>query len=114
MEKLINFLTHVATLYTVLAGIVGAVIAIYIAYDGFMDAIESNQKQIEVTQMMILKPLVRTAEKNACPISDAEWDEYLMNGSTLQDLKQKHKLVSKDVPFIPVMRIKERTAQCTD
>ena len=112
VEKLMDFLTHAATLYTLIIGIIGAVVAIYVAYDGFLNAIEYNQKQIEVTQMMILKPLVRTAEKNPCPVSDAEWDEYLMNGSTLQDLKQKHKLVSKDVPFIPVMRIKERTEQC--
>ncbi len=112
MEKIISFLTHAATLYTIILGTIGAVIAVYVAYDGFLNAIENNQKQIEITQMMILKPLVRTAEKNPCLVSDAEWDEYLMNGSTLQDLKQKHKLVSKDVPFVPVMRVKERTTQC--
>lgn len=114
MEKFMDFLTHAATLYTLIIGTISAVVAGYVAYDGFINAIESNQKQIEVTQMMILKPLVRTAEKNPCPVSDAEWDEYLMNGSTLQDLKQKHKLVSKDVPFVPVARVKERTVQCTE
>jgi hypothetical protein len=114
MEKFMNFLTHAATLYTVLIGIVGAIVSGYIAYSNFITAIETNQKQIEITQMMILKPLVREAEKNLCPVSDAEWDEYLMNGSTLQDLKHKHKLLSKDVPFVPVLRVKERTAQCKD
>ena len=112
MEKLINFLTHAATLYTVLIGIVGAIVSGYIAYSNFIDAIEDNQKQIEITQMMILKPLVREAEKNPCPVSDLEWDEYLMNGSTLQELKHKHKLLSKDVPFVPILRIKERVVQC--
>lgn len=112
MERLMSFLTHAATLYTLILGIIGAVISGYVAYDGFIDAIESNQKQIEITQMMILKPLVREAEKNLCPVSDNEWDEYLMNGSTLQELKHKHKLVSKDIPFIPIARVKERTPQC--
>lgn len=109
-----NFLTHAATLYTVILGIVGAIVSGYIAYANFISAIEANQKQIEITQMMILKPLVRDAEKNLCPVSDAEWDEYLMNGSTLQELKQKHKLVAKEIPFVPVARIKERSAQCTN
>ena len=112
MEKFMNFLTHAATLYTLILGIIGAVISGYIAYANFIDAIESNQKQIEITQMMILKPLVREAERNLCPVSDTEWDEYLMNGSTLQELKQKHKLVAKEIPFVPVARVKERTPQC--
>jgi hypothetical protein len=112
MEKLSNFLTHTVTIYTFIIGTMSGVIAIYVAYSGFLVAIENNQKQIEITQMMILKPLVREAEKNLCPVSDAEWDEYLMNGSTLQDLKQKHKLISKDIPFVPIMRIKERSKEC--
>lgn len=112
MEKFMHFLTHAATLYTLILGIIGAVISGYVAYSGFLSAIENNQKQIEITQMMILKPLVRDAEKNMCPVSDTEWDEYLMNGSTLQELKQKHKLVSKDIPFVPVARIRERSPQC--
>lgn len=114
MKKFIDFLTHAATLYTCIIGCIGAIIAVYIAYDNFLTAIENNQKQIEITQMMILKPLVRDAEKNPCPISDAEWDEYLMNGSTLQDLKQKHDLISEDLPFVPIKRIRERGEECVD
>jgi hypothetical protein len=114
MEKISNFLTHTVTIYTFIIGIISGITTVYVAYNGFLSALENNQKQIEITQMMILKPLVRDAEKNLCPISDAEWDEYLMNGSTLQDLKQKHKLISKDVPFVPIMRVKERSIQCVN
>lgn len=112
MEKLINFLTHAATLYTIIVGIIGAIIAGYVTYDNFMAAIKNNQTQIEKTQIMILKPLVRDAENNPCPVSDAEWDEYMLNASALHELKQTHKLISKDVPFVPIKRIREVTPQC--
>lgn len=112
MKKFFNFLTHAATLYTIIIGIIGAIISVYVAYNNFLKAIEKNQEQIEITQMMILKPLVRQAEKNPCPVSDAEWDEYLMNGSTLQFLRQKHNLISADLPFRPIKRIREKTDKC--
>ena len=114
LEKVTSFLTHAVTLYTFIIGIIGAIITVFVTYQNFMAGIENNQKAIEVTQIMILKPLVRQAEKNPCPVSDAEWDEYMVNVSTLHDLKKKHKLISNDMMFTPVKRIKERTEECKE
>jgi hypothetical protein len=112
IEKITYFLTHAVTLYTFIIGIIGAIITVFVTYQNFMAAIEKNQEQIEITQIMILKPLVRNAENNPCPVVDAEWDEYMVNASTLHELKKKHKLVSTDLQFTPIQRIKERTEQC--
>jgi len=35
-----------------------------------------------------------------------------MNGATLQFLRQKHGLISKDSLFRPIKRIKEQTDSC--
>jgi hypothetical protein len=112
LEKVTNFLTHAVTLYTIIIGIVGAIITVFVTYQNFMGAIEKNQKQIEVTQIMILKPLVRYSENNKCPVSDAEWDEYMINASALYELKKKHKLIPSNYPFQPVERITQRTEEC--
>ena len=115
MNRLIDFLTHAATLYAFLIGIIGAIITGYVMYDNVLKSIKKNQDQIETTQILILKPLIRETEKNPCVISDAEWDEYLMNGSTLHELKQKHKMISKSLPFIPIKRITEEDPEkCKD
>lgn len=112
LEKITNFLTHAVTIYTIIIGLIGGIITVYVTYQNFMQAIEQNQKQIEVTQIMILKPLVRYAEKNPCPVSDAEWDEYMLNASTLYELKKKHKMIPGNMAFMPVKRIKTETAEC--
>jgi len=112
LNKITSFLTHAATLYTLIIGIIGSIITIFVTYQNFMNAIKTNQEQIEITQIMILKPLVRFAEHNPCPVSDAEWDEYIVNAATLHELKKKHKLISKDMLFTPIERIKERSDKC--
>ena len=114
LEKVTNFLTHAVTLYTIIIGIIGAIITGVLTYQEFMGAIENNQMEIEKTQIMILKPVVRQAEKNMCPVSDAEWDEYMINASTLHELQKKHKLIPTDYKFNPVKRIYERSPECKD
>lgn len=113
IDKITNFLTHAATIYTIIIGLITGIIGVYITYQNFIQSIEENQKQIEITQIMILKPLVRYAEKNPCPISDAEWDEYMLNASALYQLKKKHKMIPYSMDFMPIKRITERTDLCT-
>lgn len=110
MQKIVNVLSHSAVRFTIITGIV--IIISFIAYNNFLNAIETNQEKIEITQMMILQPLVRHAENNPCPVSDDEWEEYLINGATLQFLRQKHGLLPKDFVFRPIKRIKETTDTC--
>lgn len=112
MQKIMNILTNISTLYAIVAAIVGVTITVYISYNQVLSSIGDNTDDIEATQILILKPVVRTAERNPCPISDPEWDEYLMNGSLLHELKQNHDMVSMNMPFIPIKRISERTKQC--
>ena len=115
-EKITNFVTHVGTIYAVIIAIISIIVAGYNSYDNFLRAIKENQKQIQITQIMILKPLVRQSENNPCYISDIEWDEYLMNGSTLQELKHRHKLISKNLAFTPIKRVRkhEEPTKCKD
>ena len=115
-ERIANFVTHVGTIYAFIIAIFGAVIIGYVTYDGFIKSIEENKKQIEITQMMILNPFVRQAENNPCRVSDRVWEEYIMYGSLLQELKQKHTPLSKNYPFTPIKRVRknEEPPKCKD
>jgi hypothetical protein len=112
IEKITAFLTHAVTIYTLFVGIIGAIITAYITYQNFITAIEHNQSEIEVTQMMILKPMVREAENNPCPVSDAEWEEYEMNYNTLYDLRIKHGELHKNAPWKPIERVIKGGTEC--
>ena len=114
LDKIVGFLTHAATIWAMFIALISGIVGVYVAYSNFLNSININQKEIEKTQIMILKRLVRNAEKNPCPVSDPEWDEYLLNKSTLHDLKKKHKLITADLPFRPILRIRERTDACKE
>lgn len=103
-----NFLEHLNKLkeiYLILALLFSLAAGGYKGYTNILDNIEKNTVAVETTQITMLKSIVRDFEKNhICVISQQEWDEYLMNYSTLLDLKIKHKMLSSKVEWSPIER----------
>ena len=102
----------IAGIYGSIAIIVSVSIGGYAAYNSILDSIDNNTKSIEVTQMMILKSMVRTIENNPCKMSDSAWDSYIENYAMLHDLKIKYKKISAKAPWQPIERLKEDSPQC--
>lgn len=94
--------------------IITSTISGYTWYTQMLSSIDENTKQIEVTQMMILKDIVRKAESNPCPVSDTEWVDYTKNYTKLFDLKIKYGELHKNSPWKPIERVTERTEQCKE
>jgi len=92
--------------------IITSTISGYTWYNQMLDSIDENTKQIEVTQMMILKDIVRKSENNPCPVSDPEWVDYTKNYTKLFDLKIKYGELHKNALWKPIERITERTELC--
>lgn len=103
-----NFLDHLKKLkeiYLILALLFSIAVGGYNGYHDILDNIEKNTIAVETTQITMLKSIVREFERShICVISQQEWDEYLMNYSTLLDLKIKHKMLSSKVKWTPVER----------
>lgn len=77
MEQLTKFISESKIIIATLITISTFSISTYKVYTNILDDIKYNATQLELTQMMILKPLVRIAEDNKNKVSDAEWDEYI-------------------------------------
>ena len=102
----------IAGIYGSIAIIISTSIGGYTAYNSIINSIDENTKQIEVTQIMILKDIVRKAENNPCVVSDSEWDNYITNYSTLYSLKIKYKKIAKNAPWEPIERLKKDGKEC--
>jgi len=103
----------IAGIYGSIAIIVSISIGGYTAYKSILKSIDNNTKSIEITQMMILKSIVRAAEHNPCRMSDNEWDNYIENYTMLYNLKVKYKKISDKTPWRPIERLKKDSSQCT-
>lgn len=84
----------------------------YVGYMTIKNGIAENSKSIEITQMMILRDVVRRQEHNPCMTSDAQRDEYIENYTTLYTLKIKYKKLHKNAKWEPVTELKEDTKLC--
>jgi len=111
-DKFNKMTNTVVALYGFLSFVITVGIGGYISYEGILDSISENTERIEITQMMILKDIVRRSEHNPCAVSDTEWDEYLENYSILQSLKKKYKKISTNAKWEPIERLMEDTEQC--
>jgi len=98
--------------YGALSIVVTLTIASYIGYETIKNGIAENSKSIEITQMMILRDVVRRQEHNPCVMSDAQRDEYIENYTTLYTLKIKFKKLHKNAKWSPVEELKEDTELC--
>ncbi len=107
MNDILTHLKQLKEMYTILLFFVGVVITAYTGYTNIIDNIESNTKAVEITQITMLKSIQRDFEKHhKCKVSDAEWDEYILNYSTLFDLKVAHKILSEKARWLPIERQK--------
>lgn len=111
MDKLIEFLKNTKLLISTIIALITFIITVYNGYLGIKKDIAENRKLIEISQMQMLQPLVRAAEKNPCVVTDREWEEYEMNYSTLFDLKVKYKKISPR-GFNIMKRIEEDKPGC--
>ena len=107
--EFINKLKDIAGLITATVAIIGLIIAGYKGYTDVITKVDDNLNQIEKTQVMILKKNVREFEHNVCASNDNDWDEYIENYSLLYEIKMKHKRISKNTPWKPMLRITNGT-----
>ena len=111
-EKFNNLTNTVIAGYGIVSLIVTVTLSVYLAYQNIKEDIAKNTEQIEITQMMILRDIVRRSEHNPCKVSDTEWEEYIENYSTLYNLKIKYHKLSKNARWEPVARLKEDLPEC--
>lgn len=105
MDQIIEYLKKFKEVYSVLVLVIGLIISTYTGYTNIINSIESGAKKTEVVQITMLKSITRAFEENhKCRVSQAEWDEYLLNYSTLFDLKIKHNMLSKVADWKPIER----------
>lgn len=104
-NQIFDHLKRLRDIYGIIVVFVSVVIGAHEMYGDITKRIEQNKVASETTQIMILKKYVRDFEKtHTCIVSDAEWEEYILNYSTLYDLKKEHSLISKDAIWMPIQR----------
>jgi len=119
-----NVLNNLLSVYGAISIIISVTFGVTLTYFQLKDEIKKNysliqetQKKstenIEITQMMILKDIVRQAEHNPCTVSVLEWEEYIMNYSTLFNLKIKYGELSKKTPWQPIERLQKDSKKCS-
>lgn len=74
--------------------------------------IEERNKQIELTQLSILKSQIRELERYPCKTSRDEWGDYNMLFSQYYRLKKKHNPLLVDLNISPMERLTEDSCKC--
>ena len=113
MNKTLEYIKDTKLLITTVFALFTFMVGVYNGYNDIKKDIRSNTKLIEISQMQMLQPLVRQAEKNPCAVSDREWEEYELNYSTLFDLKVKYKKISER-GFNIMQRLTKDEEQCVN
>ncbi|RLC47609.1 MAG: hypothetical protein DRH57_03775 [Candidatus Cloacimonadota bacterium] len=113
IEKFNKMSNTVVAIYGLVALLATSSITGYTWYSNVLTSIAENTTQIEITQMMIMKDIVRKAERNPCIVSDAERDDYTENYTTLYNLEIKYGKIGKNAPWQPIARVVVRNDQCT-
>jgi hypothetical protein len=111
-KTITNLFSNIKLIIGVVSTIAGVSVAGYVAYDGILDKIESNSvatqnvlKEVELTEITILKRIVRDAEQQSYFRSDLEYDEYLLNFTKLYNLKIKHNMLPPNTMWQPVKKV---------
>jgi len=112
IEKFNKMSNTVVATYGLVALLATSSITGYTWYSNVLSSIAENTTQIEITQMMILKDIVRKAERNPCIVSDSERDDYTENYTTLLELEIKYGKKGKNAPWQPIGRVTVRNDQC--
>lgn len=112
IEKINKTSNFVIAIWGILTILVTSASTGYTWYSNVLSSIEANTTQIEITQMMIMKDIVRKSERNPCIVSDAEWDDYTENYTTLHNLEIKYGKKGTTAPWAPIERVMVRNDQC--
>lgn len=112
IEKFNKMSNTVVATYGLVALLATSSITGYTWYTNVLSSIAENTIQIEITQMMIMKDIVRKSERNPCIVSDAEWDDYTENYTTLHNLEIKYGKKGTNAPWQPIERVMVRNDQC--
>jgi len=102
METFLEHLKKLKEIYLLILFFVSTIITVYNGYVNIQDSIARNTEAVERTQITMLKGIVRTFERIQNCYSRSEYDEYLLNYSTLFDLKIKYKMLSSKATWIPI------------
>jgi hypothetical protein len=94
MNKIIDYLKNFKELYILATFVIGLGTSLFL----WGWNIESNQ-------MYILKSIVHEFEiHQKCNTNRYEYDEYIVNYTSLFNLSKRHGLIGKNAPFNPVKR----------
>jgi hypothetical protein len=72
----------------------------------------SDLRQLELTQLSILKSQIAILEDNPCKTSRDEWADYEMLFSQYQTLMKKHNPLLKESKIKPMERLKKDSCAC--
>jgi len=113
---IMELLKNTKFIITLLISIIISTIMVYNFYLQFN--VDNETKHLEIinriseledNQIILLKHLTRRVEHKMYErivVSDAEWDEYLINSFNLYRLKVRRNIINKSVPWTTVERIR--------
>ncbi len=88
------------------------VISGYATYTDIYTKMNEDNKQVELTQISMLKSIIRTLEKNPCKTSRDDWAEYNMLFSQYHKLMKKHNPLLGDMEIKPMERLQKDSCKC--
>lgn len=108
----LELLKEFKLLVTTISMVVVFIISGYTLYTDIYKNINQNTKQLELTQLSILKTQITMMESNPCRTSREVWAEYNMLYSQYYQLMKKHNPLLKELDFRPMERLNKDTCKC--
>jgi hypothetical protein len=115
LETLKEFKLAVTTIAMIVSFIISGITLyadIHKSIDNNTLIIEEKNKQIELTQISILKSQIRELERYPCKTSRDEWGDYNMLFSQYHKLMKKHNPLLEDLNIKPMERLTEDSCKC--
>ena len=101
----IEVIKDIKFLITTISAVVIIAVSGYLTY-------QSDLRQLELTQMSLLKSQIYVLEDNPCKTSRDEWAEYEMLFSQYQTLLKKHNPLLQEGKRRPMERLREDSCKC--
>ena len=99
-------------LTTAISMVVVFTISGWTAYTDIYKKIDENNKQVELTQLTILKTQISMLEANPCKTSRESWADYNMLFSQYYTIKKKHNKLLVELSFKPMERLTSDSCKC--
>ena len=111
-KTITSLFSNIKLIIGVITTIAGISVGGYMAYDGILTKIEENKnatqnvlREVELTEITILKRIIREAEQRGYFHSDAEYDEYLLNFTKLYNLRVKYNMLPPGATWQPIQKV---------